>query len=63
MVPVREGDVLLVEDRRPLERRAVQALAGRAVAVFGGQGSFAGELVLDLAAVAFAVPVGFEVFV
>lgn len=56
VVAVREVDVLLVEDGRPLEGRAVQALAGRAVAVLGGQGAVAAELVLDAPAVALTTP-------
>ena len=42
MVPMREADVLLVEDRRPLEGCAVQALTGGAVAVFRHEGRGAG---------------------
>lgn len=55
-MPLRKVDVRLVEDGRPLERRAVQALAGGAVAVFCGERAGAGERVADRAAVAFAAP-------
>ena len=60
MVAVREVDVGLVEDGGPLKGGTVQALARRAVAVFGGQGFVAGELVACFATVAFAVPDGVE---
>lgn len=60
VVAVREVDVGLVEDGRPLEGRAVQPLAGCAVAVFGREGALARELVFGLAAMAGAVPDGGE---
>lgn len=61
-MPVRETDVFLVEDGHPLERRAVEALAGRAVAVLGRQGPVTAELVLDAAAVALPSPLYGEIF-
>lgn len=61
VVPVREVDVLLVEDGSPLEGRAVEALAGGAVAVFRGQRAIAAQLVLYAAAVASALPLDLEV--
>jgi hypothetical protein len=42
VVSVREVDVSFVEDGGPLKGGAVQALAGSAVAVFGGEGFGAG---------------------
>ena len=62
VVAVREVDVGLVEDGGPLEGGAVEALAGRAVAIFCGEGFGAGELVARFAAVAVAGPEGVEVF-
>lgn len=56
MVAVREIDVVLFENGGPLKRRAVEALARGAVAVLGGEGPLALELVLDAAAVALAAP-------
>ena len=58
MVAVGEVDVGFVEDGGPLEGGAVEPLAGLAVAVFGGEGRVAAELVADLAAVAGAGPEG-----
>lgn len=54
-------DVLLVEDGGPLKGRAVEALAGRAMAILGGQGSLAAELVFDAAAMALAAPLYGEI--
>ncbi len=56
VVAVREVDVGLVEDGRPLEGRPVQPLARRAVAVLGRQRFVARQLVPRLAAVAPPVP-------
>lgn len=56
MMALRKVDVRLVEDGGPLERGAVQPLARRAVAVFGGEGARARDGVADRAAVAFAAP-------
>lgn len=63
MMTVCEVDVLLVEDGRPLERRGVLRLAGRAVAQLGVEGLFAAELVFYLAAVAFGFVAGIELIV
>lgn len=60
-MPVREVDVRLVEDGAPLEGRAVQLLAGQAVAVLAVERLLARELVLHAAAVAGAAVAGLEV--
>lgn len=58
-----EIDVLLVENRSPLERRSVEALARGAMAVFGSQRTVTTEFVLYAPTVTSSFPFGFEVVV
>jgi hypothetical protein len=63
VVAVREVDVLLVEDGRPLERRAVLRLTGRAVAVLAVEGLLPVQLVAHPSAVAVCFVQGLELLV
>lgn len=61
MVAVGEVDIALVEDGRPLERGAVETLAGVAVTVFRDQRPLAAQLEPDPPTVAASLPLDGEV--
>ena len=62
MHPLLKPDILLMKNRTPLERRPMQQLTRRTMAVFCIERSFSCEGVLDFAAVAGGVVEGFEIF-